>query len=101
MSAVATTEAVQPSDAPVHLVEGHGSQQKMYDTEQKRWMLWFGIPAAVGCFFLGVVFATDNAYWLGAVLTALLVDIFILVWLAMSSDTNGALHDGAVPSSAH
>ena len=30
-------------------------------------------------------------------LTALLVDIFVLVWLAMTSDTNGVIRDGAAP----
>ena len=101
MSAVATTEAVQTTDASIHLVESHGSTQEMHDTEQKRWMLWFGLPALIGCFFLGVTFATDSIWWLAAVLTALLVDIFMLVWLAMTSDTNGLIHDGTAPASAH
>jgi hypothetical protein len=101
MSAVATTEAVTINDASVHLVESHGTAQQMHDTEQKRWMLWFGLPALIGCFFLGVTFATETIWWLAAVLTALLVDIFILVWLAMTSDTNGLIHDGTAPSSAH
>jgi hypothetical protein len=101
MSAVATTEAVPVNDASIHLVESHSTTQQMHDTEQKRWMLWFGLPALIGCFFLGVTFATDSIWWLAAVLTALMVDIFMLVWLAMTSDTNGLIHDGAAPSSAH
>ena len=101
MSAVATTDAVPVTDASIHLVEGQGTTQQMHDTEQKRWMLWFGLPALIGCFFLGVTFATDTIWWLAAVLTALLVDIFVLVWLAMTSDTNGLIHDGTAPASAH
>jgi hypothetical protein len=101
MSAVATTEAVPVTDASIHLVEGHSTTQQMHDTEQKRWMLWFGLPALVGCFFLGVTFATGTIWWLAAVLTALLVDIFVLVWLAMTSDTNGEIHDGEALSPAH
>ena len=101
MSAVATTDAVPVTDASIHLVEDHGTTQQMHDTEQKRWMLWFGLPALIGCFFLGVTFATDTMWWLAAVLTALLVDIFVLVWLAMTSDTNGLIHDGTAPASAH
>ncbi len=101
MSAVATTDAVPVTDASVHLVESHGSIQEMHDTEQKRWMLWFGLPALIGCVFLGVTFATGSIWWLAAVLTALLADIFMLVWLAMTSDTNGLIHDAATPGSAH
>ena len=65
MSAVATTEAVPVTDASIHLVEGHGTTQQMHDTEQKRWMLWFGLPALIGCFFLGVAFATAM-WWLAS-----------------------------------
>ncbi len=101
MSAVATTEAVPVTDASIHLVESHVTTQQMHDTEQKRWMLWFGLPALIGCVFLGVTFGTGDAWWLGLALTALLVDIFVLVWLAMTSDTNGVIHDSAAPSSAH
>ena len=72
MSAVATTEAVPVTDAPIHLVEGPtATTQQMHDTEMKRWMLWFGLPALIGCVFLGIMFATGDAWWLGLALTAL------------------------------
>ena len=44
--------------------------------------------------FVGVTFATGDAWWLGVALSALLADILVLVWLAMTSDTNGLIHDG-------
>jgi hypothetical protein len=93
MSAAATAEAVSVSDAvPVHLVAPKGpSTFEIEAEEQKRWMTWFGIPAVVAAAFLGLTFATGDAWWLGLVIAAILVDIFVLVWLAMTSDTNGLI----------
>jgi hypothetical protein len=92
MSAVATTEAVSAGDAPaVHLVPVHGhSVQEMHSTEQKRWMVWFGIPALIASVFVGLTFSMNQAWIMGLAIAAIVVDIFILVWLAMTSDTNGA-----------
>jgi len=99
MSAAAT-EAVSVSDAiPVHAVAHKGpSTFEIEAAEQRRWMTWFGIPALIAAFFLGVTFATDEAWWLGLVITAIVLDIFVLVWLAMTSDTNGLIGE---PSSGH
>ena len=94
MSAVATDAAALAAPAPFHLVEAHTSIQQMHDTEQKRWMLWFGTPALVAALFVGITFATGDAWWLGLAVTAVLVDILVIVWLAMTSDTNGLIHDG-------
>ena len=60
------------------------STQEMQAAEQKRWMLWFGIPALVAAVFVGMTFATGEAWWLGLAITAIVVDIFVLVWLAMT-----------------
>jgi hypothetical protein len=100
MSAATTAAAVPVSDAvPVHLVEPKGpSTFEIEAAEQKRWMMWFGIPALVAAAFLGLTFATGDAWWLALVITAILVDIFVLVWLAMTSDTNGLIGE---PSSGH
>ena len=78
MSAVATAQAVSVSDVAA-AVEA---------AEQKRWMIAFGIPAVVASFFVGLTFATGQAWWLGLAITAIVLDILVLVWLAMSSDTN-------------
>jgi hypothetical protein len=100
MSAAATAEAVPVSDAiPVHAVPTQGpSTFEIEAAEQKRWMTWFGIPALVAAIFLGLTFGTGDAWWLGLAITAIVFDILVLVWLAMSSDTNGALGE---PSSGH
>ena len=99
MSAVATTDAASLT-TPVHLAEGAGpSMQEVQDAEMKRWMLWFGLPALVCAIFVGITFATGDAWWLGLAIAAILTDILVVVWLAMSSDTNGLINDG--PSSGH
>jgi hypothetical protein len=92
MSAVASTDAASVGDAPaVHLVPVHGhSVQEMHSTEQKRWMLWFGIPALVASVFVGLTFSMNQAWIMGLAILAIVIDIFVLVWLAMTSDTNGA-----------
>jgi len=95
MSAVATAETLTTADTPqLHAVEGTLSPEAaMHTAEMNRWMLYFGIPALVAAFFVGMVFATGHAWWMGLAITAMVVDIFVLVWLAMSSDTNGLIGD--------
>jgi hypothetical protein len=94
MSAVAAADALPLSDAaPVHEVPSLGSTYEMHAAEQKRWMVWFGLPALVASLFVGLTFATGDAWWLGLAITAIVADIFVLVWLAMSSDTNGLIGD--------
>jgi hypothetical protein len=100
MSAAATAEAVPVSDAvPVHAAPFQGpSTLEIEAAEQKRWMTWFGTPLLVAAGFLGICFATGDAWWLGLVITTLVLDILVLVWLAMMSDTNGLIGE---PSSGH
>jgi hypothetical protein len=100
MSAAATAEAVSVSDAvAVHAVSPLGpSTYEIEAAEQKRWMTWFGTPILIAAAFLGICFATGEAWWLGLVITTIVLDILVLVWLAMSSDTNGVIGE---PSSGH
>jgi len=90
MSAVAA-EAVAANDAPVVAAAAVLSPDEINATEQKRWMLWFGTPALVMAIFVGISLGTGDAWILGLAIGSLLVDIFVLVWLAMSSDTNGII----------
>jgi hypothetical protein len=98
MSAVATAENVTTADAAhLHVVEGAVSaEQEMHTAEMNRWMLFFGVPVLVAAFFVGMVFATGDAWWMGLAITAIVFDIFVLVWLAMTSDTNGLIGDAPV-----
>ena len=93
MSAVASAVNV-PSTVPGHSVELAAvglSTAEIEAAEQKRWMLWFGIPALVAALFVAAALGTGDAWWIGAALAALGVDILVLVWLAVSSDTNGVI----------
>ena len=98
MSAVATAENLTTADATdLHVVEGTASaEQHMHTAEMNRWMLCFGVPVLVAAFFVGLVFATGNAWWMAAAITAMVFDTLVLVWLAMSSDTNGLIGDAPV-----
>ncbi len=92
MSAVATAELAPVSDAvAVHEVRAAVSVYEMQAAEQKRWMIWFGLPVLVAALFVGATFGTGQAWLLGLAITAIVCDIFILVWLAMTSDTNGLI----------
>ena len=98
MSAVATAENATTAEAAhLHVVEGAVSaEQEMHTAEMNRWMLFFGVPVLIAAFFVGMVFATGDAWWMGLAITAIVFDIFVLVWLAMSSDTNGLIGDAPV-----
>jgi hypothetical protein len=96
MSAVAAAELTPVSDAlPVHEVRAALSTYDIQAAEQKRWMIWFGLPALVAALFVGATFGTGQAWWLGLAIAAIVCDIFILVWLAMTSDTNGLIGEPA------
>lgn len=96
MSAVATAETLTTANTPhLHAVPG-GVSADMHTAEMNRWMLFFGIPALVAAFFVGMIFATGEPWWMLGAITAMVVDIFVLVWLAMSSDTNGLIGDSPV-----
>jgi hypothetical protein len=98
MSAVATAENVTTAEAAhLHVVEGAMSaERQMHTEEMNRWIVWFGVPVVVAAFFVGLVFATDNGWWMAGAISAIVVDILVLVWLAMSSDTNGLIGDAPV-----
>lgn len=95
MSAVAAVET------PVHAVlsaieHADGHSHLLAADEQRRWMVWFGLPALVAAFFVGMVFATGQEWYLGLAVSAIVADIGVLIWLCMSSDTNALI--GEAPS---
>jgi hypothetical protein len=93
MSAVAPITDLSPAPS-LHLVtEKAVSQADMHAKEMNRWMLWFGLPALAMAIFTGAVFATGAEWLLGGALAFLVADICVLIWLCMSSDTNGLLGD--------
>lgn len=93
MSAVAPVEVV-PASVAVPAPRPVPAGPSIYDiqaAEQKRWMIWFGTPVLIAAIFVGAVFGTGQAWWIGFAIAAIVVDVFILVWLAMTSDTNGLI----------
>lgn len=98
MSAVAS-EVVPVSVAvnvPVAVPAGP-SAHELEMAEQKRWMTWFGLPPLFAALFVGLVFGTGQEWYLGLAIAAIVCDVGVLCWLAMSSDTNALIEDRAVP----
>ena len=58
--------------------------------EQSRWLLWFGTPALIAAIFVGVSFATGQMMYLIGTVLAIIADIGVLIYLALTSDTNRA-----------
>jgi hypothetical protein len=100
MSAVAPVDDVSPAAPDLLLAPAAApSVAEIQLKEMNRWLLWFGLPAAAMAVFVGAVFATGSEWLLGGALAFLIADICILIWLCMSSDTNGVL--GPTDASAH
>jgi hypothetical protein len=91
MSAVAQIADARTVVPELHVVEATApTVAELQAKEMNRWMLWFGTPMVVMAIFMGTIFATGEMWGLAGVLGALIADICILIWLCMSSDTNGA-----------
>jgi hypothetical protein len=98
MSAVASTDAVPVSvavPAPKAVEVRRPTTQEIEDAEMKRWMLWFGLPALVASIFVAAAIGSGHAWIIGLAIAAIVIDIFVLVWLCMTSDTNGVIGDTA------
>lgn len=89
MSAVASVEVSSPTGEAVgHEAEAHEWSALAEAAEQRRWLTWFGLPAGVAALFVGVSIGTGRMWWLGVSILAIIIDIGVLIWLALSSDTN-------------
>jgi len=91
VSAVATQAAESASAPAIHAVETTPSTLEIETAEMYRWMLWFGLPMVGAAFFIGLMFATGKDWLIAPAIVLLVSDIFVLVWLCMSSDTNGLI----------
>jgi membrane protein implicated in regulation of membrane protease activity len=56
--------------------------------ETNRWMFWFGLPALFAALSIGLALGTGWLWPIGFAIFFIVTDILVLVWLAMSSDTN-------------
>jgi hypothetical protein len=96
LSAVAPAPNISSVADPVlELAHAVPTVHQIEAAEMNRWMIWFGTPALVCAIFVAVTLGTGDELWIGAALAAFIVDIFVLVWLAFSSDTNGMIGEVA------
>jgi hypothetical protein len=95
LSALASAVDI-PVTPALQVVESEPSTFEINTAEMYRWMVWFGLPMAAAAVFLGALFATGQAWLIAPVITLIVSDIFVLVWLCMSSDTNGLI--GSAPA---
>jgi hypothetical protein len=88
MSAVATP---QPTAVPMlELVDARPpTAVQVAAREMNRWMLWFGLPMVAAAVFVGAMFASGREWLIAPAGGLVVADVLVLVWLAMSSDTNG------------
>lgn len=82
--AVAAPESVS---APLHLVATPNVD--VAASEANRWMVVFGVPCLFASLFVAAAIGSGIKWLLGFALASLVVAICSLMWLALSSDTNG------------
>jgi len=66
------------------------SLEQLYPGEANRWMLFMGLPMLAAGVFVGLAFATSVLwYWAGVIVLGPGLGIAGLVYVTLSSDTNG------------
>ena len=91
-SAVAPAHTISSVADPVlGLAKAGRSAHEIEAAEMSRWMIWFGTPVLIASIFVGITFGTGHELWLSGSLISIMLDIFVLIWLALSSDTNGVI----------
>ena len=73
------------------------AQEALYPDEPKRWMLIVGSPMLAACVCIGLAFGTRFS-WLygGAIVFGPGIGVLAIIYLAISSDTNGTVAGGDV-----
>jgi len=66
-------------------------------TEQRRWLVWFGLPALVAAVFVAAAFGTGQEWYLGPAVAAVISDVGVLIWLTLGTDTNRASDQAGGP----
>jgi hypothetical protein len=82
-----------PAAPALTVVENTESPAASADAEMVRWMVWFGLPVLAAAGFVGAVFATGAVWLIAPAICMILLDIVVLAWLCLSSDTNGLIGD--------
>jgi hypothetical protein len=66
------------------------------EAEQHRWLLWFGLPALIAAVFLAIALGTGEEWILTLTVIGIISDIFVLIMLVLTTDTNSA-EDSPLP----
>ena len=82
-----------PAVPALTVVESTQSPSERANAEMYRWMRWFGLPVLGAAVFVGAVFATGAVWLIAPAVCMILLDIVVLAWLCLSSDTNGLVGD--------
>jgi ABC-type dipeptide/oligopeptide/nickel transport system permease subunit len=103
MSAVSPAiESVSPAAPMLEIAHPAApSRIELEAREQARWMIWFGLPVVGAALFIGLLFGTGHELFIAPAVACIVADILVLVWLAMSSDTNGIGLEPAAVRSHH
>jgi ABC-type dipeptide/oligopeptide/nickel transport system permease subunit len=103
MSAVSPAiEGVSPATPTLEIAHAAAPSKIELETrEQHRWMIWFGLPVVGAALFIGLLFGTGHELFIAPAVACIVADIMVLVWLAMSSDTNGIGLEPAAVRSHH
>ena len=103
MSAVSPAiEGVSPATPTLEVAHPATLTKIQLETrEQNRWMIWFGLPLVGAALFIGLLFGTGHELFIAPAVALIVSDILVLVWLAMSSDTNGVSSSAPLGISHH
>lgn len=58
--------------------------------EQHRWLVWFGMPALIAAVCLAIALGTGEEWILTLTVIGIIADIFVLIMLVLTTDTNSA-----------
>jgi hypothetical protein len=83
-AAIAADTAVE-TPTSLHLVNSSVAEETR---EANRWMMVLGLPFLASGLFVAAAIGSGHAWILGLALASLMVAIFALAWLSISSDTN-------------
>ena len=87
---VEVVSVVEPSRPPLAVVEvPEASLSERYPNEVRRWTLLIGIPMLVASASVALAFGTSLHWLFGGALVAPFVGGFAIIYLAISSDTEG------------
>jgi len=82
--------------APTTTTRPTHTPEPLYPGEVRRWLTFAGLPMLAACVCVGLAFGTSFR-WLygGAILFGPGIGVLMIIYLAITSDTNGIVAQGA------